>query len=149
MDELWSTDYEVLHWVVERFERAGRPIQVDEVLSAFADQRVAVQQSLRRLASHGFIDGAMTGGGLGAQPLDVLRITGVTERALRAVGAWPHNAEVLTDRLMAVLAERAATEPDSVKRSKLQAGLHGFGTMTRDLLVEVAGSAIAKSAGAG
>jgi hypothetical protein len=91
----------------------------------------------------------MTGGGLGAQPLDVLRITGVTERALRAVGAWPHNAEVLTDRLMAVLAERAATEPDSVKRSKLQAGLHGFGTMTRDLLVEVAGSAIAKSAGAG
>jgi len=30
MDELWSGDYEVPHWVVERFERAGRPIQVDE-----------------------------------------------------------------------------------------------------------------------
>ena len=25
MDELWSGDYDVLHWVVERFERAGRP----------------------------------------------------------------------------------------------------------------------------
>jgi len=121
MDELWSTDYEVLYWVVERFEHAGHPIQSDEVLAASAeDRRGAVQQSLRRLASHGYIEGAMTGGGLGARQLDVLRITGVTERALRAVGAWPDNADLLADRILAVLAERAENEPEPENAVQVQ-----------------------------
>jgi len=51
----------------------------------------------------------MTGGGLGAQPLDVLRITGVIERALRAVGAWPDNARG-ADRSASDGAHRAGRE---------------------------------------
>jgi len=63
VDELWSGDHEVLALVVERFERSGHPLGANDVLCAFAeDRRDAVQQSLRRLAAHGYIDGAKTGG---------------------------------------------------------------------------------------
>ena len=30
VDELWSDDFEVLHWVVERFERNGHSVEVGE-----------------------------------------------------------------------------------------------------------------------
>lgn len=149
MEELWSGDYEVLHCVVERFEHSGQRIKEHEMLAAFTEDRHDdVRQSLRRLAAHGYIDGARSGGGLGSRADQVHDVVGVRERALRAVGAWPDNAEVLADRMLAVLAERAANEPDPVKRSKFATGLKGVGGMTRDLLVEVAGSAIAKSVGA-
>jgi hypothetical protein len=34
VDELWSDDFEVLHWVVERFERNGHSVEVGEALRA-------------------------------------------------------------------------------------------------------------------
>jgi hypothetical protein len=147
MDELWSSDYEVLHWLVERFERSGQRIKEHEIFATFPEDRHDdVRQSLRRLATHGYIDGARSGGGLGGHADVVHDVVGVHERALRAVGAWPDNAEVLADRMLAVLAERAANEPDPARRSKFATGLKGVGGMTRDLLVEVAGSVISKSA---
>ena len=74
MDELWSGDHEVLALVVERFERSGHPLGANDVLCAFAeDRRDAVQQSLRRLAAHGYIDGAKTGGRPGGHGLAVLK----------------------------------------------------------------------------
>ncbi|MCA1671023.1 MAG: hypothetical protein LC799_02060, partial [Actinobacteria bacterium] len=150
VDELWSSDYEVLHWLVERFERSGQRIKEHEILATFPEDRHDdVRQSLRRLATHGYINGARSGGGLGGHADVVHDVVGVHERALRAVGAWPDNAEVLADRMLAVLAERAANEPDPARRSKFAAGLKGVGGMTRDLFVEVTGSVISKSVGGG
>jgi hypothetical protein len=46
------------------------------------------------------------------------RIEGVTEKGLRAAGTRPDDAELLADRILAVLAERADNEPKPAKRSK-------------------------------
>lgn len=84
---------------------------------------------------------------MGDSRVHILRIKGVTERALREVGAWPDDAALLADRILAVLAERAEHEPEPEKRSKLQTGLKGVGGMTRDVFIDVLGAALAKSAG--
>ena len=73
--------------------------------------------------------------------------TDVLRNAVRVASAWPDNAELLADRVLAVLAEGASNETDLEKRSKLKAGLKGVGRMTRDVLVDVVAAAIAPSTG--
>ena len=73
--------------------------------------------------------------------------TDVLRNAVRVASAWPDNAELLADRILAVLAEGASNETDLEKRSKLKAGLKGVGRMTRDVLVDVVAAAIARSTG--
>lgn len=66
MDELWSDDFEVLHWVVERFERTGHSVEVGEALRVFPEEHYdSVRKSLRRLSSHTYL-GAVNGGGPGS-----------------------------------------------------------------------------------
>lgn len=149
MDELWSDDQDVLTKVVELYESSGEDFEAGEVLEAFpGEQHHAVWQSLRRLSTHGYIETTNFGRSLGDRTARIHRVTGVTERALRAVGAWPDDAELLADRILTVLAEGAENELEPEKRSKLKAGLRGFGGMTREVLVEVLGAALAKSTGA-
>lgn len=146
MNELWSEDFEVLHWVVERFERTGHSIEVGEALRVFpADHYDSVRESLRRLSSHSYVV-SVNGGGLRRGPGTPSHE--VTEQALRLVEALPDNADLVADRILAVLAEGAVTEPDPEKRFKLQAGLKGVGGMTRDVLVDVIAAAIARSGSA-
>lgn len=57
----------------------------------------------------------------------------------------PDNAELLADRIYAVLAEGAVSEADPEMRYKLEAGLRGVGGMTRDVLVDVVAAAVARS----
>ncbi len=145
MNELWSDDFEVLHWFVERFERTGNSIEVGEALRVFPEEQYdSVRDSLRRLSSHTYVvsvNNSSGGGRRGAWTAP----SEVTERALCLSGAFPDNAELLADRMLAVLAEGAVNEPDPEKRFKLEAGLKGVGGMTRDVLVDVLASAIARS----
>lgn len=145
MDELWSDDFEVLHWVVERFERGGPSIEVGEALRVFpAEQYDSVRESLRRLSSHSYV---VAVNGRGAPRDSITRapmVKDITERALRLVDDLPDNAELLADRILAVLAEGAVNEHDLEKRFRLEAGLKGVGGMTRDVLVDVVASAIAR-----
>jgi hypothetical protein len=106
-----------------------------------------VLESLRRLSAHTYLvvisDGrsersATKGSALGKH---------VAEHAFRVASAWPDNAELLADRILAVLAEGVSNETDLEKRSKLKAGLKGVGRMTRDVLVDVVAAAIARSTG--
>ncbi len=149
MDELWCDDFEVLHWVVERFERHGNSIELGEAVRAFPeDQYDSVRQSLRRVSAHTYVlafNGDRLGRGV-ARPSPM--VNNGTGRILHAVGGWPDNAELLADRILAVLAEGAENEPDPGKRSKLKAGLKGFGEMTREVLVGVVAAAIARSTSA-
>ncbi|MGH3788049.1 MAG: hypothetical protein ACRDRG_16220 [Pseudonocardiaceae bacterium] len=143
MNDLWSDDFEVLHWVVERFERNGPSIEVGEVLRVYPeDQYDSLRNSLRRLSTHSYRVG-VNGAGRERPPVS----TNVTERALSVVGSWPDNAEVLADRMLVALVEGAVNEPDPEKRFKLRAGLDGVGGMTRDVLVDVVAAAMAKSSG--
>lgn len=148
MDEVWTRDHAVLTKVVELYESTGEYFEPQQLLEAFPDeQHDAVRHSLRRLGTHGYIETLTAGPGLDEGSAQILLIKGVTERALRAVGAWPDNAELLADRILAVLAEGAENDLEPEKRSKLKAGLRGFGGMTREVLVEVLGAALAKSTG--
>jgi hypothetical protein len=145
VDELWSDDFEVLHWVVERFERNGHSVEVGEALRVFPEEHYdSVRESLRRLSSHTYLVAVNgSGPGLGGRP----GTPEVTGRALRGVGGWPDNAELLADRMLAVLVEGAVNERDPEKRLRLKAGLEGVGGMTRDVLVSVVAAAIARSTG--
>ncbi|MDQ4010149.1 MAG: hypothetical protein M3228_05490 [Actinomycetota bacterium] len=146
MNELWSDDFEVLHWVIERFKRNGHSLEVGEALRVFPEEQYdSVRESLRRLSTHTYlvtVNGDVLGRGARAEP-PVLK--DVTERALRVTGAWSDSAELLTDRILAVLIEGAVNEPDPEKRIKLKAGLEGVGGMTRDVLVDVVRAAITRS----
>jgi len=156
VDELWSDDFEVLHWVVERFERNGHSVEVGEALRVFPEEHYdSVRESLRRVSSHTYLvtvngSGPKPGSGPepGGEPGRPVA-TDVTGRAMHGVGGWSYNAELLTDRMLAVLVEGAVHEPDPETRFKLKAGLDGVGGMTRDVLVSVVAAAIARSTGTG
>lgn len=144
MDEIWSDDRAVLMKVVELYEPTGEDLPSGQVLQHFpAERHDNVQQSLRRLSDHGYIEAKGLSRGDG--DVQFLRIRKVTEKALREVGAWPDNSELLADRILAVLTERAENEPEPEKRSKLKAGLQGVCGMTRDVFVDVLGVALARS----
>jgi hypothetical protein len=148
VDELWSDDFEVLHWVVERFERNGHSVEVGEALRVFPEEHYdSVREALRRLSCHTYLV-AVNGSGpeLGGRPATPV-LTEVAGRAPRGVGGWPVNAELLADRMLAVLVEGAVNEGDPEKRFKLKAGLQGAGGMTRDVLVSVVAAAIARFTG--
>jgi hypothetical protein len=149
VNESWSDDFEVLHWVIERFESSGRRIEVGEALRVFPEEYYdSVRESLRRLSSNTYV---VTGNGaelirtaIEGQPV----VNDATDRALRLVGTMPNEAELLADRILAVLVEGVVNEPDLEKRFKLEAGLKGVGGMTRDVLVDVVATAIARSTSA-
>lgn len=149
MNELVCDDFEVLHWVIERFQRNGHSIEVGEALRVFPEEQYdSVRESLRRLSTHTYLV-TVNGGGIGrSATTEPPVVKDVTERALRVAGALPDNAELLTDRMLAVLIEGAVNEPDPEKRFKLKAGLEGAGGMTRDVLVDVVRAAIARSTSA-
>jgi len=145
VNESWSDDFEVLHWVVERFERNGHSVEVGEVLRVFPEEHYdTVRESLRRLSAHSY-PVAVHGSGSGrrGEPSACV-VTDITGGALRGVSGWPDNAEQLADRMLAVLVEGAVHEPDPEKRFKLRAGLEGAGGMTRDVLVSVVAAAMTK-----
>lgn len=147
MSELWSDDFEVLHWVVERFERTGHSIEVGEALRVFPEEQYdSVRNSLARLSSYSYMVSVNGSGRGGAAKTGSPVINEAGERTLRLAGASPDNAELLADRILAVLAEGVVSETDSQKRYKLEAGLRGVGGMTRDVLAEVVGAAMARSA---
>jgi len=148
VDDLWSDDFEVLHWVIERFERNGHSVEVGEVLRVFPEEHYdSVRESLRRLSSHTY-PVAVNGSGSGRRGKPAASVvTEITGSAPRGVNGLPDNAELLADRMLAILVEGAVHEPDPEKRFKLRAGLEGAGGMTRDVLVSVVAAAMAKSNG--
>jgi hypothetical protein len=146
VSELWSDDFEVLHWVIERFQRTGHSIEVGEALRVFPEEQYdSVRNSLVRLSSHSYMI-TVNGSGQGrAVPTGAPVMSDATGRTLRLVSGSPDNAELLADRILAVLAEAAVNEEDPETRYRLEAALRGICGMTRDVLVEVIAEAVARS----
>lgn len=73
-------------------------------------------------------------------------IHGVTERARRAVGAWP-DPQQLADRLLAALEKAADAEPESEKRNALKRTLAFLGGTGREILVQTTATVLAGQLG--
>lgn len=69
-----------------------------------------------------------------------------TGHARRTVGTWP-TAEGMADRIIAGLERAAEAEEDEEKRGRLRRTAAWFGGAGREILVEVAASAISKGMG--
>lgn len=66
----------------------------------------------------------------------------VRERARRELGSWP-SADTMLERLVAVLEQAAADEPEPEKKTRLRAAADVLGGMARDVAV----AAISKQIG--
>jgi hypothetical protein len=136
MIDLWAQyDLPVLEHLVQRLEadvasRVDTPFEVDGL------DWPQTAAALRRLANAGYVRGVDT-----AQADYPIVVTSVSERALKAVGAWP-SAEALVDRLLGALeqAEQAATTPE--ERTRMRRARQALVSVGRDVLVGAAGSAL-------
>lgn len=77
-----------------------------------------------------------------------VRISDITERARRAIGAWPSDISIV-DSLIAAFNAVADKEPDAKKRSRLRETAAWLGGAGRDLGVEVGAALIARQIGSG
>lgn len=121
--------------------RARAPIDLGELAQLLGRDLGSVRLSVQILADAGYLK---LDGGIGAWT-----INSITERGLRATGAWPDDAAVLADRVVAALDERADSEPEPETRSRLRAASGALTGVGRDLLVDVMGAVITRATGAG
>ncbi|MGH3768608.1 MAG: hypothetical protein ACRDTX_26220 [Pseudonocardiaceae bacterium] len=121
MSEMWSGDRAVLVKVVELCESNGDYLEPQRVLDAFPEeQRAAALRSLHRWVDNGYVK-AVTTQAMGDRGPQLLVIKGVTEKGLRASGAWPASDEQMAQALLAALDEAVDNAPDDETRSKFKA----------------------------
>ncbi len=92
-----------------------------------------VKRALRRISSAfpPYIDGVET-----AEAAYPIAISSVTERAIRAAGAWP-TPETLADRIVAALEDTAANGESEVERTRAQKILDGAKGVGKGVLTSV------------
>jgi len=133
--DLWTQyDLPVLVELVRQLEGEGAH-RVDTPLTVGALSETQVQAALRRLQAAGYIVGVAS-----QLPYPIV-ITGVAERALRAVQAWP-SSEAVVERLLSALAEAAEQGATSEERSRARRLLEAVGQDGRAVLVGALGSAL-------
>ncbi len=147
MDTWNDRDMPVLKYLVERFDdpRARRVDNFAEIEQATGLTKEEVECAvfvLAETASPLYIKGISV-----AQLPYPIVLTGVTERARRAVGAWP-TPESFAEQFVAGLAATVEREPDPERRSRLRALLGSAGGAMKDLSVAVAAAVISRSIGA-
>lgn len=137
MEDTWtSRELPVLNAVVKAFEdRDRRQLRVAELTALCDLPESDVQAALRSLdsASPPYLEAPRPGWGATYPAI----ITGVTERARRAVGQWP-TPESLVDRLAEAFGQAAEHEADPQKRGRLREVASWLGQAGRDIAVKVA-----------
>lgn len=145
MPDYWTDrDLPVLHALVEHFDQLGAHDGDLDLPGATGLSRDEVDRSLAALsrAQPPYIKGQAAMGSHGVP----IRLFGVTERAYRAVGAWP-TTESLTDQLIEALGRAADNESDPEQRSRLKATTAWLGGAGRSIFAEVAARMIEHQAG--
>lgn len=144
MESTWETrELPVLRAIVEHFDETGDAMRPEEIARATGFDPDTVQRALRFLQHESpslitKMDSVMTG--------EIVIVGYPTGEALRRVGAWP-TPENLVDRLVAGFNRAAEAEEDEDKRSRLNRFAAWLATGGRDIAVQVAGTAVAKSIG--
>lgn len=133
--ETWtSRELPVLQALVAKFDDletdAVRVEQLPE-LTGLVDTDVKL--ALRSLASARppYVEGFVV-----AELPYFLVISGVTERARRAVGQWP-TSDLAADAILSALSKAAEQEPDDEKRSGLQRAVAFLGGAGKEVLYRV------------
>jgi hypothetical protein len=125
MLNVWtSRDLPVLSVIVQAFvEDPFRAVTPEDViaLTGFSQDEVAAALTNLSAAVPPFLDGIT----IDAVPFPI-KITGITERALRAAGEWPDpEHQVMT--LIAALNEAASRESNPENRSRLEQAAQTLG----------------------
>jgi DNA-binding MarR family transcriptional regulator len=117
----------ILNHVVQAWEDGeyAEVADIAEALDLDYDQAVRVVDVLRK-------DDYLTGVGVAEDPC-LLHIE-PTAKARRAVDQWPMPGSEMYDRLLQVLDERIAAEPDERKRTRLQRFRDGAADVGRSAL---------------
>jgi len=148
----WSHyDYPVLKAIARRAEDSDAYMQfmsdnlLDEMVSPDrVDERFKFERALVRLTKGGYIESLSP---MWGKPYP-MHVTGITERGLRAVGAWPSPDSVVDD-LLGRLEEQAnkieVSQPEKSKRLKEVVGF--LATGAREVFVSVVGDVAVKAAG--
>ena len=121
----WSAfEYPLLVAIAKRAEQSDAYMQVmsDNVLeevvtSDKADERYKFERALVRLSQNDYINAQHP---MWGKPYP-MRITGITERGLRAVGAWP-SPDSVVDALLQQLEERGGYRAYKKEIQELEAG---------------------------
>ncbi len=133
MESTWETrELRVLDYLVEHYDKPQRP--VDPSVEHLSEVTALDKESVRTALAHLFTADPPYITGMDVAEFDYpARLSGVTERARRAVGQWP-TPESLADRIIAALEAQAESEPDPETRSKLKhASDVGKGVLTGEL----------------
>lgn len=145
---LWPDDHAVLLHIVRQLEHEGQS-QADphSIIPAVNLEHDEFHRSIARLSNAGLIGIA---GGAGARGVrdGVYLINQVTEKGLRAAGAWPTEAETIAQQLVAALSEAAAQTPDPEQRTRLRTAADSISAIGHKTFVEIMASYLAKSSGA-
>lgn len=70
---------------------------------------------------------------------EILGVETITEKAYRAVGAWP-SREAMADELLAALRDLAEYSDDPVEKSRAKKAAEALGGFSRDTLIAVIGA---------
>jgi hypothetical protein len=140
-------DLPVLRSIVELTDEGGRYIQPQQIAERTGLDTIAVQRALNALAAEDpsffeFVDSTA----LGSASREIGYVKDPTGHARRAVGTWP-TADALADRIIAGLNQAADAEEDEDRRGRLRRTAAWFGGAGRDILVNVAGTAISHGEG--
>ncbi|HEY8737808.1 MAG TPA: hypothetical protein VIO62_12285 [Candidatus Dormibacteraeota bacterium] len=146
----WSAyDYPVLVAIARRAEQsiAYMDVMTDNILdevSTSPDDRYKFERAIVRLDKNGYIEALSVAWG---QPYP-MRVLGITERGLRAAGAWPNPENVvkaILERLEQRANELAISAPEKSAGLKNAVGfLAGAG---REVLVNVVTGVVSRLAG--
>jgi hypothetical protein len=140
VDDKWhSIDLPVLTELVEM--HSGHPIRIDKLASVFHGKydEDEVQQSLIRLSSD-YIETR------GTDETSVIFIFGISERARRAVGQWPSDADALTKGLLEAFRDAADNETDREQAGRFRQAANALGNVGAKAITEIVSSTLAKMA---
>jgi hypothetical protein len=133
--ETWITrELPVLRTLVEKFDDVGTyMVRIETLPAATGLDETDVKKALRSLdtANPPYITGTTP-----AELSYPVIISGVTERARRAVGQWPAS-DLATDAIVAALSDAAEQEPDEEKRSGLRHAADFLGGAGKEVLYRV------------
>src|SRR5437762_8764776 len=140
-------DLPMLRAFVELWEQTGgQTVTAQQLQVRTGFDEAIVQAALLALVEEepkliGGYDGAAEPGAW------VLTLVSPTGEARRRLGLWPPTPEVLADRLVQALAKAADKERDEEKRGWLRKTAAWLGSAGRDVAVDIAGTALARSTG--
>lgn len=143
MEDTWFTrDLPVLEAIVALSEETPM-VDADDIDVRTGFDSATVDRALQALK---YADPPLLARMDGDMGRRISLIRGVTSHARRLVGQWP-SPEVMAERIVTGLEERAENEPDEAKRGRLRRAVEGMTGAGREIAVDVMAEVVKKQMG--